>query len=84
MIGESLAHRHGRERVERAGGVGDVTFGRNAAVAAGRKGQKRVLIDLFADGSLEFQIGHLQQLDGLHQLRSHGQCLSLGLNEPER
>ena len=44
--------------------------------------QQRVGLDLLGDLGLQFQAGHLQQADGLAQLRRHGQVLSLRCLQP--
>jgi hypothetical protein len=38
---------------------------------------QRIALDLLFDEALQFGIGHLQQLDRLHQLRRHHQRLRL-------
>ena len=44
--------------------------------------EQRVALQLLVDEGLQFHVGHLQQLDGLLQLRRHHQGLALAEVEP--
>ncbi len=52
------------------------TFSDRLAVIR-RKFEQRVLLHFHGDELVEFEMSHLQQLDGLHQLRCHHQGLGL-------